>query len=226
MQTTRVGIRGLKPWGSPAQMSRAVLGRQVDWARTSDYFVAGKQIVKTNGAATAGANAITVRPTPRDLRVGEKVDFGLNGAGAANVVELTADAPEGAVVLQVTDLRDNLVDNQEGFIQAVGIRSGDKFIPEGTVMSLDATSQKIFPRRDANGTTEPAIGLIVSDASNSRYNPGDSRSGYGLVLGNTDLFENLLPDADSSGNLSATYKTELNANTFGFTYRKYSDSRV
>lgn len=296
MNRTSVGIRGLKPWGNPPQMESAPIGYQIDWDRTSDFFAAGKEIVKANGAASVGADALTVDALPRNFRKGERVDFGNvptvvvtfgaaalnattvpvtalsnaipNGAilktadsqefvklaaaaaagatsltteaipnaleggetatfeGGENIVELTADALEGAVTIQITNLEYAIADNAEGVAQAKGFNSGDKFIPEATWMSLDATSKKMFPRRDANGVDEPIIGAIVSDATNSSLNRTDSRSGYGLVVSDAGHWENLSPDADASGDLPAGWKTEIQANTLGFTFRDYTDSRA
>lgn len=299
MDTEFVGTRGLKPWGSPAQMQRATLGYQVDWERTSDYFAGGKVIVKLNGAIAIGADELTVDPLTRPLKAGDKLQgpdvktvlVKANGGALITATEITVDelpgpipagallnfgqaaenvrvttaAAEGATTILTDPLPNAIEDNDEAtyqggevnlevledvaegettvpvgnvlfaiaddtelIAQRSGFESSDKFIPEGTVMALDGTSKKMFPRRDADPdvNTEVAFGLIASDASNSSLHKSDSRSGYGLVIGGTTLWENLLPDADSNGDLSGTYKTELAANTLGFTYRDYTDNRI
>lgn len=296
MNRESVGIRALKPWGDPVQMETAPLGYQIDWIRTSSFFAAGKEIVTANGAASVGADGLTVDPLKKPIRAGERlnfgvvqtvlVTFGIAALGAVNVpvtalpgpipagailktpdlqefVLVTTAAPKGqtfllteaipnaleggetatyeggdnaptvtadvgvnATNIPITNLFFPIADNAEGFYQSRGIQYGDKFIPEATVMSLDATSKKMFPRRDANGVNEPAFGLIISDATNSRLNTTDSRSGYGLVISDAGTYENLMPDADALGDLPAVWKTEIQANTLGFTFRDWSDTRA
>lgn len=298
MQKESVGLRGLKPWGSPAQMEIAPIGYQIAWERVSSNFKAGTQLVKANGAASVGADALTVDALTFALRRGETIDFGavetvivtVGAAGAAIdatvlpvdalsgplpsgavlsfggkkfarltaaaakgavsltvaalptalvdndtatfqggqlIVEVLEDVAEGATSIPVSNLDYGIADNTEGRVQRAGIAQGDFFIPEATAMSIDAESEKMFPRKDANGVDEPCVGFIASDASNSKWNNSDSRSGYGLVVSDAGLWENLLPDSDATtGDLPAGWKTEIAANTLGFTYRKWSDSRL
>jgi hypothetical protein len=297
MERQSVGLRGLKPWGSPSQMHRAPIGYQIAWERVSNNFKAGTQSVTANGAASVGADAITVDALLFALRRGETIDFGevetvivtvgaagaaqgavsvpvdalsgplpsgavlsfggakfarLTAAAAAGAVTITVaalptalvdndaatfqggqvvvtvleDTAEGATSVPVSNLSYGIADNAEGKVQREGISSGDYFIPEATFMSLDATSQKMFPRADANGVDEPIIGAIASDASNSKWKHSDSRSGYGLVVQDAGFWENLAPDADVDGNLPAGWKTEIAENTLGFTFRDWSDTRV
>lgn len=289
-----IGIEQLKPWGNPSTMQRAPLGYQIDWERTTDFFSAGKKIIKANGAASVGADAITVDAIPVPLRAGQRIDFGVvetvvvtldaalinattvgcdalsgplpNGAilktadsqeflkltaaaaegaetltveaipnaleggetatfqGGVNIVEVLEDTAQGATSVPISNLVFGIADNAEGYTQNPSSLVGDLEIPEATAMALDATSKKIFPRRDADD--EEIIGFLASKATNSRINRTDSRSGYGLVVGGTTLYENLLPDADSSGDLPSGWKTEIATNTLGFLYRDYTDSRA
>lgn len=293
MDTSRVGMRGLKPWGNPYAMTQGP-GYQIDWARTSDFFAGGSFNVQLNGAVAVGADSITVDALTRPLKIGDilrapdvatvvvtltankaigqtslavtaltgpipagtVLDAGTGkqakttSAAAKNAttiavetldtawvsgdtatyqggehnLEVLADASEGATSVSVGNVQFAIADNTKLIAQVTGRLASEKFIPEATVMALDATSKKMFPRRDAD--TEQAIGLIASDASNSVQAAHQARSGYGTVIGNTFLFENLLPDADESGDLPSAYKTELAANTLGFTYTDYIDTRA
>lgn len=282
MFTNSVPIRGLKPWGNPYHMTQGP-GYQMNWARVSSFFAAGKQIVKANGAASIGADALTVDALPFGIRQGETIDFGvvetvvvtlsgneaigqtdlsvtaltgpipagtlldfgtgeqlvkLTAAAAAgavliivealtialetgdtatyqggkNTVEATADVLEGAVSVPITNLEFAIADNAEGVLQREGLSSADKFVPEATVMAVDKTTTPYtqIPARDAD--TEEANHFLASDASNARQASSHSRSGYGTVNGNTFIYENLCPDADSSGDLPAAFKTQLIAN--------------
>lgn len=295
MNTEQVGIRQLKPWGSPAQMQRDVLGYQIDWESVSDFFNLAKWNIQLNGAAAVGADALTVDAIERAIRKGERIDFGnvetvvvtldaasvddttvgcdalsgpipsgailktadakeflkltanaaagaetltvealpnaLEGGetatyqGGAVVVEVLEDVASGATSIPISNLDFPLADDSKGYLQKFGFGNDEKFIPEGTVMVKHASNGKIFPRRDA--TSEEAFALLASDASNRKLNLTDSRSGYGVVIGGTSLWENLLPDAeDNGGDLPSAYKTELAANSLGFTYRDYSDGRL
>lgn len=280
MLTNGVGIRGLKQWGNPYAMLQGP-GFQINWEKVLS-FAAGKLLVKANGAASIGADALTVDALLEALRAGDRIDFGTvptvvvtlsgneaigqtdigvtaltdalpNGAvlnygvneqmvltaaaakgatsltvealdtaiesgdtatyqGGVNVVEVLADAAKGATSVSISNLNFALADNAEGFVQREGFSNGDKFIPEGTVMAKDTTTtpDTLIPRKDA--TTEEAICFLASDASNSRQASGHSRSGYGTVIGNTFIYENLCPDADADGDLPSAYKTELIAN--------------
>ena len=52
-----------------------------------------------------------------------------------------------------------------------------------------------------------------------------AKSGYGVIRGGS-LYETLLPDASGSPReLAAAIKTELAANSLGFLFSKYEDTR-
>ncbi len=183
-------------------------------------FGTGEERVKTTADAAAGATSLLVEALTIALETGDAATY----QGGEHNVEVLEDAATGATSLAVGNLQFAIADDTEGIVQRSGYSAADKFIPEGTVMALDATSKKMFPRHDAD--TEEAFALITSDASNSRQHASDSKSGYGTVIGGTFLYENLLPDADTDGNIPSAYKTELAANSLGFTYRDYTDTRV
>jgi len=192
-------------------------GNAVDWAKVSPYFfLIGKFTVKLNGAVLAGATSIVVDPLPYDVKAGTALDFGT----AAVVAD--ADALAGATAIITTEFSDPVADNAEA-IAAYPNNSAGRMIPAGTVMCRTSAGL-LLPRRDRPGSEE-SIGFIVSDAH--EFSNSDAKSGYGLVLGNTDIYENLCPDADpTTGDLPSAYKTELQANTLGFVFVDWEDSRV
>lgn len=181
---------------------------------------AGAGFARLSAPAAEGATSITVEALAEDIDNGATATY----QGGEHNLEVLEDVAAGATSVPVGNVQFPIADDTELIAQRSGNDASVKFIPEATVMALDATSKKMFPRHDADD--EEAIGLIASDASNSRHATSDSRSGYGTVIGNTFLYENLLPDADTSGDLPAAYKTELAANTLGFTYRDYTDTRT
>jgi hypothetical protein len=211
--------RGLKAWGNPAAMTLGE-GRPIKWSRVSNTFAAGAYQIQSNGAAAINATSITVDPLPYAVPKGTEVTF-TNG----ETTIVTADTGIGAVTLPVTALQFALPDNTVGYIQRDGYNTSELLIPETTIVCADATDGLFVPIKDAL-VGEKVIGFLVSDASNSRHHSADAKSGYGVVIGNTDLYENLLADSDDTGVLATAYKTRIKADTLGFTFKKYFDSRA
>lgn len=192
-------------------------------AGTLLYFGQASETVRVTTAAAAGATTLAIDPAPTGIEDNDTATY----QGGEHNLEVLEDAAVGATTVAVGNVQFAIADDTNLYAQRHGFNPSDKFIPEGTVMALDATSKKMFPRRDgASDDSEEAIGFIASDASNSPLSHFESRSGYGLVNGNVEVYENLLPDADTSGNISSTWKTELAANTFGVQYRDYEDKRA
>lgn len=178
-----------------------------------------KKFVALTAAAAAGATSLTVEAIPTALAGAETATY----QGGENNIEVLADAAEGATSVSVGNILFPMADDTE--LEATSATSRDYlFIPQCTVMAKAQTSGLLIPRRVgvvANGET--AIGFLISDASNkSRF---DAKSGYGIAIGGTAIWENLLPDS-VSGDLSGTYKTELVANGAIFQFMDWVDSRV
>lgn len=76
-------------------------GRQIDWTKLDDSYRQGKQIVKANGAAAAGATSITVDALPVDVPLGTILNF---GTFAPVTVTTSAAAAEGATSVSVSAL--------------------------------------------------------------------------------------------------------------------------
>lgn len=181
-----------------------------------DFTGAGEFATLTADAA-AGATSLTVEALDATI---ESADTATYQGGPLNA-EVTADAEAGAVSVTVAPLPFALANDAEALADATG--SNDKrMIPMGTVMARDAVSGLLIPRRDITAA-EPAIGFLASDAEEDSVS--DSKSGYGLVIGNTTIYENLCPDAVAD-DLPAAYKTELAANSLGFVFEDWSDSRL
>lgn len=216
MYRTSQAPRPLLPWANPYDMEQASGGNTIDWSLVSAYFfLIGRFTVKLNGAVLAGATSITVDALPQPLKAGTALDFG----AAAVVVDADADA--GDTTVTTTEFSDGVADNAEAYA-AYPDRGLGRMIPAGTVMCRTSAGL-LLPRRDAPGAEE-AVGLIVSDAHENSVS--DSKSGYGLVI-KAEVYENLLPDADpATGDITAGWKTELQANSLGFLFRDWEDSRV
>jgi hypothetical protein len=97
---------------------------------------------------------------------------------------------------------------------------GKKVLPAGTRVGELLGAGKISPRVV---TTNPAFGILETDAVE-----GDlvaPLSGYGVIRGG-HLYENLLPGATGSpAVIASAEKTELAANSMGFLFSQYGDTR-
>lgn len=104
---------------------------------------------------------------------------------------------------------------------------GVKMIPGGTVMSKQADGT-LIPRAEVDdaggaGTYAEAYALLVAHATEGERDA--AKTGYGVYRGGI-FYENMLPDADAEGDLSAAFKTELASNGTGFAFEDFSDSRI
>jgi hypothetical protein len=184
-----------------------------------DFTGTGK-FAKLTADAAVGATSLAVEALPQALVSTDAATF----PGGAIDAEVTADALAAATTLTVAPLEFAIANDAEALVDGAPIVTNGRLIPKGTILSL--TSAGLFmPRRDGVSSSEiQSVGFLASDAvENSK---SDAKSGYGLVIGGTPIYENLCPDADSSGDLPSAYKTELAANTLGFTYEDWSDTRV
>jgi len=191
--------------------------------RTGD----SQEFLKLTTAAAAGDAALTVEAIPNAIEGGETVTF----QGGAQIVEVIEDVDAGATSIPISNLGFALADNAKGYLQKDGFANGDKFIPEATAMALDKTTTPwtMIPRYDSDvDAGETCFGFIASDASNSNAHSSDAKSGYGTVVGNTYLYENLLPDADENGDFPTLWKTELSTNGHfrPMDFMDYVDSRA
>ena len=187
-----------------------------------DFAGSGK-FAKLTAAAIAGATSLTVEALPQALVSTDTATF----EGGDQVARLTADAAAGATALVVEPTAFAIADNAEAIVKIRNSAIGRR-IPKGTVICRTSAGL-LIPRREGTGAgTEVACGFIVSDAD--EFSASDSKSGYGIVVGGTAIYENLCPDAGtagaSAGDLPAAWKTELNTNTMGFIYYDYTDSRL
>lgn len=184
-------------------------------------FGAGENLVVLDAAAAEGATTITIRDALTiALEAGDTATY----QGGRKLAKVTEDAEEGDTALVVEPLQFAIADDTESLADQTGSSDG-KRIPQGTVMARSNDNGLLIPRRDGVvGDGETSIGFLVSDADEKSQT--DSLSGYGIVVGGTPIYENLLPDADGSGNLSATYKTELKNDVYNFIYLDWEDSRV
>lgn len=173
-----------------------------------------KEFVKTTAPADEGDTSLTVEALPNALEGGETATY----QGGRKLAELTADADVDDTTLAVATLQFAIADNSEAQGDYTG--SADKrSIPAGTVMAR-TSADLLIPRKDA--TSETATEILQSDANEGSLT--DAKSGYGTLI-EAQVFENLLPDADSAGDIPADYKTELATNGARINYSDWSDSR-
>lgn len=189
-------------------------------ANTILDFTGAGEYARTTADAAAGATSLAVEALDATIENGDTATF----AGGAQTVEVTADVAAGATAVPVEALQFAIADDTEALADATGSNDKRK-IPAATVMARTSAGL-LIPRRDGvSGSEIQAVGFLVSDAD--EQSATDAKSGYGLVIGNTSIYENLCPDADpTTGDLPAAYKTELAANSLGFVYEDWSDSRV
>lgn len=219
MQTIQTSTpRPLSPFFNPAT-GQLGLGGAINWERVTRDFLTGKVSVTVNGAVAADAVLVPVDPPlKQDIPAGTLLQ-----AGADEYITTTEDRYVGDADLAIEPLTTALEDNDVLVGDATGFYDG-KFIPAGTVMARDKDNGLLIPRAVANDAAEVALGFIVSDAQQG--SKSDAKSGYGLFVGNLTVYENLCPDADVAGDLPADYKTELAANSGGFVFVDWEDSRI
>lgn len=182
-------------------------------------FTGAGEFAKLTADAAAGATSLAVEALDATI---ENLDTATFPGGAKNA-EVVEDADAGDTSLVVEPLQFALANDAEALADATGEADG-RMIPAGTVMARTSAGL-LIPRRDGvSGSEVQSIGFLVSDAEEGA--PQDSKTGYGLVIGNTSIYENLCPDKDGSDDLPAAYKTELAANTLGFTFIDWADDRV
>lgn len=176
-----------------------------------------KEFVKLTAAAAEGATSITVEAIPNALEGGETASY----QGGRKLAKLTEDGSVDETSLTVEPLQFAIADNAEALFDGTGHDDG-RFIPAGTVMCR-TSADKLIPRYYGTGSgPEVATEILQSDASeNSKY---AAKSGFGTLI-EAQVFENLLPDADTDGNITADWKTELAASGARINFSDWSDSR-
>lgn len=194
-------------------------GHQIDWANVpEDYRDIKGGTITLNGAVAVDATSITVDALTFALTIppgGRNIYFG----EAKEFVRVTVAAAIGATSLTVEAVPTALEDNDTAIVSGSGLKT----IPASTVMGVVSSGSpvvsKMYPRVV---TSNPADGLLETTAVEE--DKVASLSGYSLIVGGV-VYENLLIDA-VAGVLPAAMKTELAANTKGFLFRAYGDSRA
>lgn len=162
-------------------------------------------------AAAAGATSLTVEALPEAIASGKTATY----AARRKYAELSAAAAAGATSLPVVALPAAIDDGDTAY---AGGKAGSKRLPAYTVM-CKLSSGKRVPRVDRPGS-ETAYGLLAEAAAEDSETA--AMSGFGFIT-KAQVLENLLPEADSNGDLDATIKTELLNR--GFTFYDYQDTR-
>lgn len=175
-----------------------------------DFTGAGEFAVLT-AAAAAGATSLAVEALDAQIESGDTALF----AGGTRQARVTANAAAGATSLTVDELQFPIADDAEATVGG----SGDKVIPQGTVMA-EMSGGKVVPRADRPGS-ETAVGFLVGTAyENAREH---ALTGYGIINGG-NVYEDLLPDRDHAS--FSTFITEINTAGPGVSLQTYSDSRA
>lgn len=198
----------------PTSISRLGGGRQIDWANVPDRYRIGAVVVTLTANAAQGATSLTVTALNGAIPNGTLLDF-----GGTKTARLTTAAVAGATTVAVAATPTAMVTGD--LATYLGLMPGKKFLPAGTAIGeiLNATGL-VSPRIV---TTNPAAGLLETNArEDEQFAP---ITGYGIIAGGV-IYENLLPDATGSPKtLPSAIKTELAANSTGFRFESYGDSR-
>lgn len=174
-----------------------------------------QEFVKLTADAALGATSLTVEAIPNALEGGETATY----QGGDKILRLAADAAAGATNITVEAPEFAIADDSEAQADRTGDFDG-RFIAAGTILSR-LSDGTLIPR-SITTASEPATEVLRSDAYEK--SPVAAKSGYGTIRGG-GLYENLLPDADGSGDVSETYKTELNTAGCNFWFTDWRDSR-
>lgn len=181
---------------------------------TLDFTGAG-EFAKLTANAAAGATSLAVEALDAGIEAADTAVF----EGGDISVRLAEDEAAGGTSLVVEPTQFAIADDAEAITKRRDSAIGRR-LPKGLVCARTAAGL-LIPRRDADAET--ATELLVSDADERSVS--DAKSGYGTIIGNTGLYENLMPDS-VAGDIPAGYKTELAAAGCTFTYRDYADSRL
>lgn len=181
-------------------------------------FGTGENIVKLASAAAAGAVTIDITEA---LTVALESGDSATYQGGDKILRLAADADEGATSITTEPAEFAIDDDSTAYADYTNASDGRR-IDAGTVMCRTSAG-KMIPRAVGSGSgTEVATEILRSDAFEN--SPVAAKSGYGSIEGGK-MYENLMPDADTDGNIPAGYKTELNTAGCTFTYTDWRDSR-
>ena len=105
--------------------------------------------------------------------------------------------------------------------------AGKKYVPDGTIMAMIASTGKYIPRADVDISpapgdqlgTETAAGILIGQANEGDRT--DALTGYGLLLGGV-VYDNLLADHENAS--FEAWVDELVANGTHFIYRTHVNS--
>lgn len=179
-------------------------------------FGAGENVVVLASAAIEGATSITIRDALTvALEGNDSADFG----GGSQSIQLSADAAAGATTLDIEPASLPVADNDTASADYTGT-DDFRIIPSGTVMCR-TTAGLLIPRAVADAET--ASEILASDAI--ERSDVDAMTGYGTYVSGI-IFENMMPDADSAGDIPSAYKTELATAGCSFIFHDFSDSRL
>lgn len=198
------------------------MGHQIDWALVGEEFRDTPGGIVTVGVAGAAqsATSVPVLALISAIKAGTVLWFGTN-----KYAEVTTDAAAGATSLVTLAIPTALVSGDKATVAG----SGKKTIRAGTVMHINTTGNvgRMIPYASAG--TPVASGLIATTAIEDVGGPfmhNQSLTGFGLLVGGV-IFENLLPEATGTPKVLASgVKTSLAANSKGFLFRQYADTRA
>lgn len=175
-------------------------------------FGTSKQ-VKLTSAAAVGDTSIAVAALDTAIVSGNTATY----QGGRKLAKLTQAEEVGATSLHVEKLQFAIADNDEA--RADTTDADGKLIPIGTMICQQSNGLWI-PARDRQNSEEVEA-LLGSDADQSLQN---AKNGFGTVIGNTVVWENLLPDYGASG--YSGWKTQLQSNSLGFVFKTWSDNTI
>lgn len=171
------------------------------------------EFMQLTADAAAGAVSLTVEA----LEVAWESGDTATSPAIRQLVYVTEDADEGDTEITVAPL-DFWVN--DGATATIGITTGGRFIPAGTVMDL-LSSGKVVPSALGTGGVT-AIGILETNAEEEARS--DAITGYS-VLQSGIFYENFLPEASGSpATISSTWKTELLARGGYWIFQQHSDN--
>lgn len=189
-------------------------GRQIDWELVDDSYQHGAVPVVATAQASSSTTSISVAALKKAIPAGTLLVF--RSSSAASVAIVTATAAVGSTSLTVDSLDETVENNMVAYF---GGRGG-AFIHAGTVVDL-LPNGKVIPSALGAGGGVTAYGILETNAEEDAKE--DAVTGYGIMVGGF-FYENLLPEADSSGDISGTWIAELRARGGSWQFDDYSDN--
>lgn len=189
----------------------AALSGPIPTGEVLEFSGSGAGFAKTSARLATGATSFACAALAEDIDNAATATY----LGGPMLARVTVAAEVGATSVTVQALKLEIDDNAEAFYAG---EQGGKILPQYTIMAQLASG--LYIPRAGVLAAETAKCILLEEANEASVH--SSKTGYGMAEQGL-VYENLMPEADTSGNIDSTFKTELLA--VGFRFRDFLDNR-